>query len=226
VTRGGYIALGEKEKSKALEFLNEIMSTLLVLDTAVHVIRENDLDEVTFTEHGHRVHGSTTSLRSLLVTHTGATIIPKEKMIKAIKWAETLTLDVRLKTLLLLSLEFHTHLANSEYKQALVMGWVILEDFHIKDTWASEIAKVTSDQDRISKLGSWDIDRKLEALNISHVLTNDQYDLLMRIKDARNKTVHEGKEPAREIVEECSRLVSDVTQKRVGTGLGSMASRL
>ncbi|MCP8317239.1 MAG: hypothetical protein H3Z51_10345 [archaeon] len=126
----------------------------------------------------------------------------------------------------MLYLELYTHFMNSEYKQALVIGWVILEDFYLKDLWASHVSKVTSDKDRLSKLASWDADRKLEALNIAHIMTNKEYDLLMGIKDARNSTVHEGKEPRKDIVEECQKLVSKVIREYMGNKLGVVFPRL
>jgi hypothetical protein len=231
VTGDGYIAVGEGQKSRALECLNEIMSTLLVLGTSVYVFRENDLSETTFTATGYSTSGSGTSprlwfpidLQKLLPRRT---LIPKENIEKATKWAEILTADVRLKTLLLLSLEFQTHFMNSEYKQALVMGWVVLEDFYIKDLWTLQISKVVSDKDRSNKLGSWDVDRQLETLSLAHELNNDEYDLLMRIKDARNKTVHEGKDPAREVVEECSGMILEIVRKHIGTKLGMSLGKL
>ncbi|MCP8308902.1 MAG: hypothetical protein H3Z53_06255 [archaeon] len=234
ITRDGYIAIGEKEKSKALEFLNEIMSTLLVLEMLVYIIRENDLGATSFKEKGIWKEWSLQSSRSWLYNRRLAepsflvfeNIIPENKIRKAIKWSETLTSDDKFKTLLLLYLELYTHFMNSEYKQALVIGWVILEDFYLKDLWASHVSKVTSDKDRLSKLASWDADRKLEALNIAHIMTNKEYDLLMGIKDARNSTVHEGKEPRKDIVEECQKLVSKVIREYMGNKLGVVFPRL
>jgi len=232
VMRDGYIAIGEKEKSKALEYLNEIMSTLLIMDVPLFIIRENDLGPTTFSEKGASM-GWGYSSRSWLfdkqfsVDETySRKCIPKDRMVNAIKRAELLTNNNNVKTLLLLFLEVHTHYMNGEDKQALVIGWVILVDFYIKELWSSYISKITQDKDRLDKLGSWDVDRRLEALNLAHTLTTEEYDLLMKIKDARNETVHEGKDPKKDIVEKCLEFVSNITRKSIGIQLGKMLPKL
>jgi len=234
LTEEGYIAVGEKERVKALEHINEIMSTLLVLGVHVYIVRENDLGEATFREKG--AQWSYGGLRASLFDQrfpehpelllTRRTVLEKEKVKKAIRLAEILTSDEKIKTLLLLFLESHTHQRNSEYKQALLVSWVMLEDFYIKDLWSQTISKLEADEDRMGKLGSWSVDHKLETLSVAHIITDTEYDLLMQIKDARNEVFHEGKEPRKELVEKCLELVSGVVQKYVGNRLGAMLSAL
>jgi len=231
VTMDGYIAIGEDSKPRALESLNQIGSTLLVLGKSLQVLREDDLGEATFTGTGYSIAAGPNSPEPWYLIDSEhllprRTLIPKEEMEKAVKWAETLTSDVGLRTLLLLFLEFHTHFSNNEHKQALVMGWVILEDFRIKNLWTQLAKKATSDKNRLNKLASWDVDRQLETLSLAHMLDEDEYDSLMRIKDARNETVHEGKEPAKEIVEECSGMILGIARKHIGTQLGKSLARL
>lgn len=236
VTRDGYIAISEKKKPKALEFLNQIMSALLVLGTPVHMIRENDLGAATIKERGFAISYRTFSQRGWLFDQrfSADAVSPSrsrptvevEKMKKAIKWAEVFIVNPKVATLLLLHLEARTHFLNSEYKQALVVSWVILEDFHIKDLWSSQIQKRMSDADRLGKLGSWEVDKKLEALDIAGAITSEEYALFMKIKGARNEVVHEGKEPEKEIVERSLEMISTVSQAYVGSHLGTMLSKL
>jgi len=229
ITRDGYIAIGEKDRLKAQELINEIMSTMLLRGLGAHVVREIDLGQATFTESGTSFGWNPFSLRTtpfyaerffLELLPMGRTVTDEEKIRKTIRLAELLTADHRIKTLLSLYLEAYTYFANTEYKQTLIMGWIILEDFYIKDLWASRISKVSIDKNRLSKLGSWNIDQRLETLNLSGELSNDEYDLLMKIKDARNEVVHEGKFPQKEIVEKCMNLAFKVVQKYVGNHLG------
>jgi hypothetical protein len=236
VTRDGYIAITEKEKPKALEFLNHIMSALLVLGTPVYMIRENDLGAATIKERGFAINYRTFSQRGWLFDQrfSADAVSPSrsrptvevEKMKKAIKWAEVFIVNPKVATLLLLHLEARTHFLNSEYKQALVVSWVILEDFHVKDLWSSQIQKRMSDADRLGKLGSWEVDKKLEALDIAGAITSEEYALFMKIKGARNEVVHEGKEPEKEIVERSLEMISTVSQAYVGSHLGTMLSKL
>ncbi|MEM1583051.1 MAG: hypothetical protein QXK89_11185 [Candidatus Bathyarchaeia archaeon] len=228
VTRDGYIAIGEIERWKALDLLNEIISTLLVCGVEVHAIRDIDLGESLFTESGAKFSWNPISSRAWL--HYPETllyhpfpkraILSEEKVSKMIKLAELLTSDSKVKTLLLLFLEAYTYFINTEYKQALILSWIILEDYYIKDLWLSITSKITPNERRQNKLASWKTDERLEALNISHILTNEEYDLLMKIKDARNDVVHEGKIPPKEIVEECLKFASKVTIEFLGRYLG------
>ena len=231
--RDGYIAIGEKDKKKALELLNELMSTFLLRGINVNAIREIDLGEAKLTESGATFSWSPYSSRAQLAYKRTFDFIPIEKrtiseenISKTIKLAEILTSNEKIKTILLLFLETHTYFTNTEFKQALIMAWIILEEFYIKDLWSSQISKITSNKDRLSKLGSWKVDKQLEALNIAHVLQNDEYDLLMKIKDARNDVVHEGKEPPKEIVEKCLNHVFKVVQKYVGEHIGRAIPKL
>jgi hypothetical protein len=228
ITRDGYIAIGEKDRVKAQELINEIISTMLLRGLFAQVVREIDLGQATFTETGLSLSWNPFSSRTMtfpagrffLESLPTGRIVTEEKIRKTIRLAELLTTDDRIKTLLSLYLEASTYFANTEFKQTLIMGWIILEDFYIKDLWTSRISKVVTDNNRLSKLGSWNIDQRLEALNLSGELSNDDYDLLMKIKDARNEVVHEGKFPPKEIVEKCIDLASRVVQKYVGDHLG------
>jgi hypothetical protein len=231
VTKDGFIAIGEKDKWKAQELLNEIMSVLLFRGLSVNVVREVDLGEVKITESGESIniplsfralllqpfiyHSSSEIIRLLPTTHTN-----DENIRKAIKLAELLTSDDRIKTLLLLFLEAYTYFQNAEYKQSLIIAWVILEEFYIEDLWVQHISKITSDERRLRKLKNWTVDQRLEALHISHVLTDEEYSLLMKIKEARNEVVHEGKMPQKDIAEKCLNLVSRVVQRYIGNYIG------
>jgi hypothetical protein len=229
ITKDGYIAIGEKDRLKAQELINEIMSTMLLRGLATQVVREIDLGQATFTESGASLGWNPFSSRTtpfyaerffLESLSMKRIVTDEEKIRKTIRLAELLTTDDRIKTLLSLYLEASTYFLNTEFKQTLMMGWIILEDFYIKDLWTSRIAKVTTDNNRLSKLGSWNIDQRLEALNLSGALSNEDYDLLMKIKDARNDVVHEGKFPPKDIVEKCINLAFKVVQKYVGDHLG------
>jgi len=239
ITRDGFIAIGEKDKWKALELLNELMSVLLLRGIPCNVIREVDLEETKITETSLERAWSPLSGRALLPqrlfidyfssfpsysTLYSASLplksIKEVDMRKIVKLAELLTIDDRMKTLLLLYLEAFTYFLNTEYKQSLIMGWIIIEDYYVKDLWMEHISKIT-DEKRMSKLASWTVDARLEALNISHVLTDEEYLLLMEIKNVRNEVVHEGKLPKKEIVERCLNLVSKIVQKYIGDYIAS-----
>lgn len=232
-TRDGYIAIEEKDKSKAQELLNEIMGALLLCGISVNAIREIDIGEASFRESGSRFSWNPVTSRAWLY-YQEVSFIPfpkrapltEEKIKKIIKLAELLTSDDRIKTIISLFLEAHTYFVNTEYKQALIISWIILEDFYIKDLWASHISKISSDKKRLKRLMRWTVDTRLEALSISNALTNEEYELLKRIKNTRNDVVHEGQMPQKEVVDECLKLVSKVVKDYVGKHLGERLSQL
>ena len=233
ITRDGYIAIGEKDKKKAQELINEIMSVMLLRGFDVHAVREIDLGEATFTERGIESFSwnplRTPPFYADRLFPTAPTInrtADEEKIKNILRLAELLTKDDRIKTLLSLYLETHTYFENTEFKQALMMGWIILEEYYIKDLWLSLISKATTDNNRLSKLGSWNIDHQIEALNLSGELSKEEYNLLMEIKEARNKVVHEGKSPPKEIVEKCKELAFKAVKKYVKDHIGDKIAEL
>jgi hypothetical protein len=236
IRKDGYIAIGETNKGEAQELLNEIMSVLLIRGVPTNVIREGDLGEATITETGGSYSWNPLSSRVLLYEQqyiynydsylVGRILINEENMRKAIKLAEFLTSDDRIKTLLLLFLEAYTYFQSTEYKQSLIIAWVILEEFYIEDLWLQHISKITSDGKRLGKLKGWTVDQRLEALHISNVLTDEEYSLLMKIKEARNEVVHEGKMPQKDIVEKCLNFVFRVIQRHIGNYVGTKIHEL
>ena len=221
VTRDGYIAIGVEDKAKALAFLNEITAVLLITrKIPVFMIRELDLGEAEIAERGFKKSWYPLSIRSKLFNMLEKRYDPEllvkerrtikeEDVDKTIRWAELLTTDERLKTLLLLTLETLTHGANDEYKQALILGWVILEEFYVNELWRTHVlSKVGNDRKR--KLRRWTVDSKLEALNIAGAVSNDMYANLRKLKSERNDIVHRGKEPSSDSVNLCLELIQRV----------------
>jgi hypothetical protein len=194
--RDGYIAIGVKERSKALELLNEIAAALLLLGIPVYTIREAAVGGALFMEK--------IALRSPIDPHRSLIfrpVVDERKLKDALKLAELITTNEKVKTFILLFHEAFSHFKGSEYKQALIMSWAILEEY-IDDLLISSLPKITSDKNRLNKiLKNWNVDQKLEVLDISNVIPSDEYNLLMKIKRARNKLVHEGKKPEKELVE-------------------------
>ena len=226
VTRDGYIAIGVEDKTKALTYLNEIMATLLVIRRIpVFIIRELDLGETEITEHGFTKSWYPLSIRSKLyspleerynpeVLAKERRIIKEEDVAKIIRWSELITTDERLKTLLLLTLETFTHIFNSEYKQALILGWVILEEFYINELWKEHVLNKV-DKNRKGKLRRWTADSKLEALSIAGIMPSNVYENLRKLKNERNNVVHRGREPSSDSVKLCLELIHKVVKSYI-----------
>jgi len=223
ILRDGYIAIGLKDKSKAVELLNEIMATLLLLGIPAYTIREADLGEAIFKE---KSAWWSTPISIEAQRQAPHIVVEEEKLRRAIRLAELITTNERMKTLISLFHEAYTYFVNTEYKQALIMSWVILEDFYIEELLSWALSKMTHDEKRLSKIKDWSADQKIEALSISHAISNEEYLLLREIKKARNDVVHEGRIPRKELVESCLRLASNIVLRNLGTYIGGLLPKL
>ena len=91
---------------------------------------------------------------------------------------------------------------------------MISEEFYVNELWRERILGVASG-DRKARLRRWTVDRKLEALNIAVMVSDGVYESLRKLKRERNKVVHGGGEPSRDVVDPCLKLVYDVVKDRV-----------
>jgi hypothetical protein len=228
VTKDGYIAVEVDNKSLAQEYINEILAVLLLRGVLVTAVREVELGRIEITNKNELRIWNPMELRTIaceLSVRDPSLIlrveVPQEDIKKSIKLAELLTSDERIKTLLLLYLEAYTYLWNSEYKQSLLASWIIIEDFYIRDLWEYLISKIANNErQRVDKLKRWSMDERLEVLNIAGVLDNEKYSFLMRVKDIRNRIVHEGKSPEGKIVVDCMKFVTQIVREYVGRYMG------
>lgn len=194
ICKDGYIAVNTKDKEKALSVMNTLLGSMMVLlNTAFNVARENDLGTAVFSNHSAGLSGGRFWTHSS--TDSVAPVVIKRDQIKEIfSLAESVMKSPKLKTELRLALEFKAHERNSEWIQAILIGWLFLEDIYIARIWEKVLQRIQN-SDRKSKLIGYDIDKKLEILNILGMIDDDEYKLIMRLKRVRNEAIHEGKIP-------------------------------
>ena len=210
VTRGGYIAFEAGDKLEALEMINEILATLFLTGTTVYPAREWDLGEAEikgdYKRFEYGVRGPETKPTARLT----------EDDIKAvIRYAEKITSNDKLKTLIMLYHEAYTHFIAYEHRQSLLFCWIILEDFYINDMFQHLITRTVGSQERLKKLMRWTADQKIEVLNIARALSDDEYQQLMELKESRNKLVHEGKAPSRDTAKLCLDIAFKVVDQHI-----------
>ena len=196
ISRGGYFAVGTKDKAKALPLLNEIAAALMIVSNLpVSIIREYDLGEARFADRSSSTSGGKNS------TSSHPILVSRETIERAIAFARRLENNPRLTAALVLALEAQTHWKYSEWAQALITSWIFLEEIYIDDAWKQFIrTKTVVPKPRLDKLENYNVDWKLEALNLSGKLSDERYSELMKIKTERNHVVHTGANPRKEIV--------------------------
>lgn len=220
-----------KIRIKALESLNEIIATCVLLGIPLYTIREPDLSQITVDPNTYRIvsmswypstYGSPSQKQedmwgSILPSSLffDRRLIPQKKLRNAISKAEEWTKDKIKRNTLMFLLEANTLFANSEYPQSFLSSWIIIEN-HIRKLWEKYLKSKDTDKKRVSKLISthyWDIDHLLENLNLSGYLTDKEYDQLMKLKKARNDIVHSGYKASKKEAEECFQLAHKITKE-------------
>jgi hypothetical protein len=210
VTRGGYIAVEAGDKLEALEMINEILATLFLTGTTVYPAREWDLGEAEIKGDYKRFEYGVRCVEAKPITR-----LTEDKIKAVIRYAEKITSNDKLKTLIMLYHEAYTHFIAYEYRQSLLFCWIILEDFYINDMFQHLIAKTVKSQERLKKLMRWTADQKIEVLSIVRAVSDDEYQQLMELKEYRNKLVHEGIAPSKDIVKLCLDIAFKVVDQHI-----------
>lgn len=223
-----------KIRIKALESLNNIVATCVLLGLSLHAIREHDLAQITVDPNTHRIasmswSSPTYGSPSYKQENMGGSVlpssllsdrilIPQKRLRNAVSKAEEWAKDKIKRNTLMFLLEANTLLANSEYPQSFLSSWIIIENY-IRNLWEQHIKSKDTDKQRASKLIStyyWDIDHLLENLNLSGDLANEEYTQFMNLKKARNDVVHSGYKVSKKEAEECLKLALGITKSLCG----------
>jgi len=210
VTRGGYIAVEAEDKLEALEMINEVLATLFITGTTVYPAREWNLGEAEIKGDYKRFEYGVRGPEIKPIAR-----LTEDKIKTVIRYAEKITSNDKLKTLIMLYHEAYTHFISYEYRQSLLFCWIILEDFYINDMFQLLIARSVESQERLKKLMRWTADQKIEVLNIAKALSDNEYQQLMELKESRNRLVHEGKAPSRDTAKLCLDTASKVVEQHI-----------
>jgi len=253
VTRNGFIAIGIEDKARALEALNEIMATALLLKFPTFAAREIDLWEIgpgpedllmgqrgtPITELGRRVE----SMRNRLIGNERRQMFgfmpywPRKRRTVAltelsdiIKQAEQITKDEEVRANMVYLLEAYTHLENSEYTQSFMTSWITIKK-HLFRMWNKFLKDSEIKGERVEKLEDsayWTVNHVLETLNIAGKLDEKDYALLKDLKNELEEIIHKGKRVTREEAQRCfdtgmSFLEHQIETKRDDSGLFHVA---
>lgn len=219
VDKDGLIAIGEENRETAVEMLNEIMATALLLGLPTFITRELEIGEVKIDSESLKITGSQMpliSMRTKLTQERWQTfsptfiplerkIISKDELIEIIQHAERITRNEGIRNFLNFILESYSHFSNSEYSQSFIMSWIIVEK-KLSTLWDQLMESQGIKGRRKNKLknpASWTMDHILETLNFAGKLKEDDYKLLMELKSIRNHIVHKGKKISKPDAEKC-----------------------
>lgn len=203
ISRDGFLSVATKDRRTALSLFNTFGACLLVLSkTPVETFRENDIGDATFGAGGiiSRFGG-----RNMMLPYEfwrKPSYVKREAISQAVMLATQTVKNPAVQSALTLWLEAHTNVQNSEWKQTLLISWIIVEEIYLADMWSRLIeAKLKTGKQRRRKLEHYNPDLKLEVLNLCGALSNDRFQSLMEFKTVRNGIIHKGKEPEKETAE-------------------------
>ena len=120
--------------------------------------------------------------------------ITLENMQKIITVSEKIFLDEKLNESLLFLLESNTHLKNSEFSQAYIFCWLIVEQYISKEfrTLLSEKKEIKSKAGKNIDADKMKNRNKLDLLHSHEKLNDSDYSFLTAYNKKRNDLVHSG----------------------------------
>ena len=227
VYNNGYVGLAEKTREIAYSNLNEIMATGLLLGIPFFAVYNYELSEVSFNPktldfklRGMRPRGSLARAFDLKNFFLEQTVRPyisikKEGIIKICEVAEEISSEEDVSTCLTLLIEAYTCFQYSQYIQSYVLSWTIIEK-NLNYLWENSLIKNKIDKKRIKKLTGteWAISQIIEVLNLSKIITNENYKLLNILRKKRNNLIHEGESVREEDASQCLNFAHNLILER------------
>jgi hypothetical protein len=228
VNNDGFIVLHCDTKETALRILNTIMGTSLLLGIPTLTVRSQELANIeiepntlTITSRGITL----TSLRTYLIDPTFSRpfhfderrVVSQQKIQEILRRSVKILKDPTKIEKLSFLLEANTHFINSEYSQAFIMSWIIVEKY-LFSLWETYLKQKQISNKRKTKLVNptfWTTDTVLETLNLNGDLGLNEYRLLMNLKKKRNNFIHKGTLITKQATEQCLALSTKIVKRNL-----------
>jgi hypothetical protein len=206
VSKDGCIAV-TTNKDTALRIFNAIFGTaLLAFQIPCFAVTEAEVGEAGLSPQTFEVQTYSIKMTSVRTSQLderfrgplgvpyGRKIIQEKTLSEIIRKAELVFNKSEIAEQVGFFLTAFTHLSNSEFPQAFIISWLIVEKY-LSSLWDSFLFDSKIDRERRDKLtnpGMWPIDSVLETMNLSDKLSDENYKLFMELKNKRNKFIHGG----------------------------------
>lgn len=217
VQKDGFLYVANPDKKIALKVLNTIMAVALMKGLELSAVREHELSDAGYNKETLELGSftwNTNTLRSVFFEERfGRAILRdiKRKEIEEnylkeiIQDAAKVFKNENLADELRIFGEATTHISESEFGQAFLFGWLIIER-HIAKLY-SNIAKLEHDQYPF-------VDRMLRDLNSKKILSKKEYDEFVELKEIRNKFAHSGFPVVKQDAERCITIAKQITLQK------------
>ena len=225
VNRDGYIFIETPKKEEALNVLNTIMALSTLLGNPLFAVREQDISTASYNENFQltskqwnsqtirsRLHDHS-SIHDLSLNHERTEIL-QDWLTPIIKESFTIMKNRKLSEDLKFFVEAFTHNHNTEYSQSFVMSWSVIERYFLR-LWKNVVSKKKLDKKRSKKLKSWKIDQIMETMDLSKIINEEDFKILMELKNERNQFYHGGHQISRENSAKCLNFVRKIINKKL-----------
>lgn len=224
VNKSGLIFVAEKSREEALRVLNLIMAVGTLSGFNLYAVREHELGDGTYDKEKRELGGTSYPLSTMRMVQgqamgrpfiTGLEVDP-QRLQDVIRQAERLYANSKLVEELRLFIESYTHLSDAEYAQSFILSWTIIERY-LYGLWGRKLIDMDVDEERQIKLlntGQWSTDYLIEVLNMTHDISETEYEDYMELKGKRNRFIHKGKSVSKEDAEKCIKTAREIVLKK------------
>jgi hypothetical protein len=208
----GFLAIGEGDRLKASALLNEIMAVRLLDGKPTYALRELEVIETHIDPEEKRITSKGVTslsprasmmdewLRESWYISPRAEVVSIEDVEEWLRKTERVTQSGTVSETLRFLLEAYTHFHNSDYLEAFVLSWLIVEK-DVYSRWNRYLEDKRIQDSRRRKLenpGVWTADVVIEELSLSGVISSNDYNKLMSMKTVRNNIIHKGERVSKE----------------------------
>jgi len=206
IEKDGFIGVYTDDIATALEILNTIMMVSILDGLDARIVREHELSEIEYDPKMHNVVSRSfrynSSRDQLFDEIPDKTIeyetrhVDEENIKKIFKKASKIFTDKSLADDLRILLESISHMKNSEFLQAFIMGWYIIEK-HITQKWKKEFSRYSKTQKP-----DYEITAGMKIKSLEDKL-QERFSDFMELKNIRNNSLHNGKKVTRKEAQKC-----------------------
>lgn len=213
VEKDGFIGVYTDSTEKSLEILNTIMMVFVLDGLETIIVREHELSEIEYDSKTHNIVSRSFSYDSprnkLFDEIPDKTLeyetryVDKEHIKTIFEKASKIFVDKNLAEDLRFLLEALTHMKDSEFSQAFLMGWKIIEK-HLSKNWYTK----------------YDVSNKKTKSPMADVMINDLKDELQEhffdfteLRKIRNKYMHDTGKISKNEAQKCVALSKELILK-------------
>lgn len=215
VEKDGFIGVCTDDMIKALEILNTIMIVFILDGIDTRIVREHELSNIEYDPKTHNVVSRSFSYNSprnkLFDEIPDKTLeyetrhIDKEHIKKIFEKASKIFANNSLAEDLRIILESTTHMKNSEFLQAFIMSWYIIEKY-ITQKWKKKFNKDTTFKTSYTPSADMMIKDLKDELQ-------EKYSDFMKLKKIRNDSLHAGKRVTQKEAQKCVDISKELVLK-------------